>query len=68
MVVLNHEEHEVGILVNKIEGKYQAVIKPLNNRIQTLEVFSGASILGDGNIALVIDSNKLINKLYNKNG
>jgi two-component system chemotaxis sensor kinase CheA len=64
MIVLFHEDIKVGVLVNKIEGKYQAVIKPLNNRIQTMEVFSGATILGDGTIALVIDTNKLIKKLY----
>ena len=64
MIVLFHEDIKIGVLVNKIEGKYQAVIKPLNNRIQTMEVFSGATILGDGTIALVIDTNKLIKKLY----
>ncbi len=66
MIVLFHEDREVGILVNKILGKYQAVIKPLGKQFQQMEIFSGASILGDGSIALVIDTSKLFNNLLNQ--
>ncbi len=60
MLVVVHEEKEVGILINKIVGKYQAVIKPLGKYLREMDIFSGASILGDGNIALVMDINKII--------
>jgi two-component system chemotaxis sensor kinase CheA len=60
MLVLVHEEKEVGILINKIVSKYQAVIKPLGKYLRGMDIFSGASILGDGNIALVMDVNKII--------
>jgi two-component system chemotaxis sensor kinase CheA len=53
----------VGLAVDKIEGEYQAVLKPLGPYYQGREEFSGATILGNGTVALVLDSNKLIRKL-----
>jgi len=53
----------VGLAVDKIVGEYQAVLKPLGNLYKDQEEFSGASILGDGTVALVLDTNKVIRKL-----
>jgi two-component system chemotaxis sensor kinase CheA len=53
----------VGIAVDKIEGEYQAVLRPLGHLYQGQDEFSGATILGDGSVALVLDPNKLIRKL-----
>lgn len=53
----------VGIAVDKIEGEYQAVLKPLGHYYQSQDEFSGATILGNGMVALVLDPNKLIRKL-----
>jgi len=53
----------VGLAVDKIEGEYQAVLKPLGHYYQGQEEFSGATILGNGTVALVLDPNKLIRKL-----
>jgi len=53
----------VGIAVDKIEGEYQAVLKPLGQLYHDQDEFSGATILGDGSVALVFDPNKLIKKL-----
>ena len=63
MLVIHHEEMKVGLLINKIVGKYQAVIKPLGKYLRKMDIFSGASILGDGNIAIVMDVNKIISNL-----
>lgn len=60
MLVVTHEDNEVGILINRIVGKYQAVIKPLGKYLRKMDFFSGASILGDGSIAIVMDVNKII--------
>jgi two-component system chemotaxis sensor kinase CheA len=65
LVVVNYGNRETALVINKIAGKYQAVIKPLSRIAQKQEIFSGASILGDGNIALVMDINKLIYKFLN---
>jgi two-component system chemotaxis sensor kinase CheA len=53
----------VGLAVDKIVGEYQAVLKPLGKFYHDQDEFSGATILGDGTVALVLDTNKLINKL-----
>jgi len=60
MLVIYHETIEAGILINRIVGKYQAVIKPLGKYLRKMDIFSGASILGDGSIAIVMDVNKII--------
>ena len=67
MLLLNFESNEVGFLINKIIGKYQAVIKPLGKYLSKMDVFSGASILGDGNIALVMDVYKTVSKFHGLN-
>ena len=66
MIVVNNGERKVGISVDNIIGEYQAVVKPLGKYYKTQDFVSGASILGDGTIALVLDTNKLI-ELYTKN-
>ena len=51
-----------GLVVDEVICEYQAVIKPLGRMLKSQDVFSGASILGTGQLALVIDTNKLIKK------
>lgn len=52
-----------GLAVESIIGEYQAVLKPLGSSYLHQDEFSGATILGDGTVALVIDPNKLIRNL-----
>ncbi len=65
LVVVEYGKNEMGFVIHHIVGKHQAVIKPLSRLAQKQEIFSGASILGDGEIALVIDTNKMINTFIN---
>jgi two-component system, chemotaxis family, sensor kinase CheA len=60
MIVVNNGEREVGVSVDHIIGEYQAVVKPLGKYYRKQDFASGASILGDGTIALVLDTSKLI--------
>jgi two-component system chemotaxis sensor kinase CheA len=53
----------VGLAVDKIVGEYQAVLKPLGKLYADQDEFSGATILGDGTVSLVLDTHKLIRKL-----
>jgi len=57
----------LGIAVDKIVGEYQAVLRPLGQLYHGQDEFSGATILGDGSVALVLDPNKLIKKLTTAN-
>jgi two-component system chemotaxis sensor kinase CheA len=51
-----------GLVVDEVIREYQAVIKPLGRLLKGQDIFSGASILGTGQLALVIDTNKMIKK------
>ena len=65
LIVVEYGKKEIGFVINEVVGKYQAVIKPLSHIAQEQEIFSGASVLGDGEVALVIDTSKIIDKFIN---
>ncbi len=60
VLVINHEDKLVGIVVDKVIGEYQAVIKTLGRLYNEQQIFSGATILGDGTVALVMDVRKIV--------
>jgi len=62
IIIVRFEEHRIGIVIDTIIGEYQAVLKPLGKMYKKQDIISGASILGDGTIALVLDSNKIIKR------
>lgn len=55
LAVVDYEGAQVGVLVDRILGDIHTVIKPLDKNHQHNEVFSGATILGDGTVAMVLD-------------
>jgi len=63
VIVVNFDDNRVGLVVDFVIGEYQAVLKPLGKHYKKQEMISGATILGDGSIALVLDTNKII-KLF----
>ena len=63
VIKMNYEGYSVGLTVDKIIGEYQAVLKPLGKFYRDQDEFSGATILGDGSVALVIDPYRLVKKL-----
>jgi two-component system chemotaxis sensor kinase CheA len=66
IVIVHYGGRKIGLLVDIIAGKFQAVLKPLGRYFNHLDIVSGATILGDGNIALVLDTNKVITQSLNK--
>ena len=60
IVMVNFEDNYVGLVVDYVEGEYQAVLKPLGRHYKNNDIFSGATILGNGTVALVMDTNKII--------
>jgi two-component system chemotaxis sensor kinase CheA len=64
--MIKAEERVTGVIVDDIIGEYQTVVKPLGRFLKKQEYISGASILGDGTIALVVDSSRLIQNRRNK--
>jgi two-component system chemotaxis sensor kinase CheA len=65
LIVVSDGDQEVGISVDFIVGEYQAVVKPISKYYRNQDFVSGATILGDGSIALVIDTHKIV-ELYTK--
>jgi len=58
-IIINKQDKRYAILTDEIIGEYQAVIKPLDKTFSDQKFLSGASILGDGTIALLLDTEKL---------
>lgn len=54
---------QVGFAVDHIIGKQQIVIKTLGNMYRNVEGLSGATILGDGTVALILDVQRLVDKV-----
>ncbi len=67
IVVINYDDRKVALLVDVIIGEHQAVLKPLGEVFKKQEMISGASILGDGSVALVLDTDKLIKQHHSAN-
>ena len=60
IITVSYGNKMVGLVVNELISEYQAVLKPIDKFLETNELFAGATILGDGKVALVLDTNKLI--------
>jgi two-component system chemotaxis sensor kinase CheA len=63
VVVVKYEDKKIGISVDSIVGEYQAVLKPLGKLYRSVQIISGATILGDGSVALVMDTTQMIKQL-----
>lgn len=63
LINIGHDGNFVSLAVDRIVGQYQAVLKPLGPQYRQQDEFSGATVLGDGSVALVLDTNRLIRKL-----
>ena len=59
-ILIRHGEKSYAIIVDKVLGEHQAVIKPLGHKHKHQEYFTGASVLGDGSLALILDTYKLV--------
>jgi two-component system chemotaxis sensor kinase CheA len=55
MVVLTADGHQFSVLVDDIVETQEIVVKPLGKVINEVPMFSGATILGDGRVALILD-------------
>ncbi len=60
IVVTEVNDRRVGFVVDRVIGQHQTVIKNLGKTLKEIEGISGATIMGDGTVALILDVNKLI--------
>jgi two-component system chemotaxis sensor kinase CheA len=61
IVVLSSDMGQFGLIVDSIEDSVDIVVKPLSSILKGLSVFSGATVMGDGGLALTIDVNGIAN-------
>ncbi len=60
IVITESPNGKVGFVVDRVVGEHQTVIKNMGRIYRNADVISGATILGDGTVALILDVNKLI--------
>lgn len=64
VVIVSYNKHYVGIVVNKLMQQKEIVEKTLDKPVNHVPLFSGATILGDGNVCLVLDVVGLLSRLF----
>ena len=62
IIVVRYGNQEAGLMVDNLLGEFQAVIKPLGKIFEKLSGVSGATILGNGEVALILDIPGLVQK------
>ena len=60
VVVVEKGDKQVGLGVDHITGQQETIIKPLDPKLKGIKGLSGATILGDGRVALILDIGTLI--------
>ncbi len=60
VVIVSKGEKQVGLVVDNLMGQQEIVIKSLGKYINGNKIISGATILGDGEVALILDVNTLM--------
>ena len=55
VVVVQHEDQRVGLVVDRVLGSHQTVLQSLGRFLRDVQVVSGATIMGDGRVALILD-------------
>jgi two-component system, chemotaxis family, sensor kinase CheA len=63
VVVIEIDDVKAGLVVEKLYGAQQTVIKPLGRRFQEIPAIAGSAILGDGRVALILDVPGLIREI-----
>ncbi len=60
VVIVTKGDKQAGLVVDNLIGQQEIVIKPLGKYINIEKMISGATILGDGEVALILDANALV--------
>ncbi|MDP3084293.1 MAG: chemotaxis protein CheW, partial [Rubrivivax sp.] len=62
MVVVEAEGGRVALLVDELLGQQQVVVKNLESNYRRVDDVSGATIMGDGRVALILDIGSLVRR------
>lgn len=56
IVVVQSDGRQFGVIVDRVSDTQEIVVKPLGRHLKSVPVFAGATILGDGQVALILDA------------
>jgi two-component system chemotaxis sensor kinase CheA len=62
IVVVQYAGHKAGIVVDQLLGEFQTVIKPLGTLFRNVRGIGGSTILGSGEVALILDVQALVSR------
>jgi len=62
VLVINHGDRKFGLIVDELAGEEELVIKALDDQAITTDLVSGASILGDGRVVLILNLMALVER------
>jgi two-component system chemotaxis sensor kinase CheA len=65
IVVLKYAGQKAGLVVDTLLGEFQTVIKPLGSMFNQVACISGSTILGSGDVALILDVPQLVKRSVN---
>lgn len=68
LVVVRFGHNKVGLVVDELHGELQTVIKPLGKVFESLKGVAGATVLGTGDVALILDVQDLSNLAHGQAG
>ncbi len=55
IVILQAEDRSFGLVVDEINDTEEIVVKPLSKQLKNINTYAGATIMGDGRVALILD-------------
>jgi two-component system chemotaxis sensor kinase CheA len=63
IVVISANERKFGLVVDQLIGEEELVIKAMDDHLVATDLVSGASILGDGTVVLILNLSSVVTKL-----
>ncbi|QOY55292.1 chemotaxis protein CheA [Candidatus Sulfurimonas marisnigri] len=66
VIVIQYAGQRMGIIVDELLGELQTVIKPMGQLFNELKYFSGSTILGSGEVALIMDIQVMLQMMESK--
>lgn len=65
-IIVRYGESKVGIIVDRLMGEYDVVVKPLDQFVGNVKGIVGSTILGDGKVVLLLEPEQLIERVIQK--
>ncbi|WP_232422000.1 chemotaxis protein CheA [Caldicellulosiruptor bescii] len=62
-IIVKYRESKVGIIVDRLMGEYDVVVKPLDQFVGNVKGVVGSTILGDGKVVLLLEPEQLIERV-----